>query len=44
LQVHHKKERYKGGDDSPKNLELLCPNCHAAHHLGRSLYKKKKML
>jgi 5-methylcytosine-specific restriction endonuclease McrA len=44
LQIHHKKERYKGGTDALTNLELLCPNCHAAHHLGKSLYKKKKML
>lgn len=44
LQVHHKTERYRGGTDNPSNLELLCPNCHAVHHLGRSLYKKKKML
>jgi 5-methylcytosine-specific restriction endonuclease McrA len=44
LQVHHKKERYNGGTDHITNLELLCPNCHASHHLGRSLYKKKKMI
>ncbi len=44
LQIHHKKERYKGGTDMLSNLELLCPNCHAAHHLGNSLYKEKKMI
>lgn len=44
LQIHHKVERYRGGTDEMDNLELLCPNCHAAHHLGKSLYKSKKML
>ncbi len=44
LQIHHKKERYRGGSDSLRNLELLCPNCHATHHLGRSLYNNKKMI
>lgn len=42
LQVHHKHERHKGGTDELSNLELLCPNCHATHHLGRSLFKKRK--
>jgi len=44
LQVHHKVERHKGGSDKISNLELLCPNCHAAHHLGNSLYSEKKVL
>ena len=44
LQVHHKKERHKGGGDTLSNLELLCPNCHASHHMGRSLYKIQKMI
>jgi HNH endonuclease len=42
LQIHHKKERYRGGTDNTKNLELLCPNCHASHHLGVSLFNPKK--
>lgn len=42
LQIHHKTERYKGGTDDIKNLELLCPNCHASHHLGVSLFNPKK--
>ena len=42
LQIHHKKERCKGGTDDVKNLELLCPNCHASHHLGTSLFNPKK--
>jgi 5-methylcytosine-specific restriction endonuclease McrA len=41
LQIHHKIERYKGGTNDIKNLKLLCPNCHATHHLGKSLYNKK---
>ncbi len=44
LQIHHKHERHKGGNDQLTNLEILCPNCHASHHLGKSLYKKKKMI
>ena len=42
LQIHHKKERHRGGTDDIKNLELLCPNCHASHHLGKSLFIAKK--
>lgn len=42
LQVHHKTERYKGGTDAMHNLELLCPNCHATHHLGVSLFDANK--
>lgn len=42
LQVHHKHERHRGGTDELANLELLCPNCHATHHLGSSLFKKRK--
>lgn len=44
LQIHHKKERYLGGTAELTNLELLCPNCHAAHHLGASLYNNKKVI
>lgn len=44
LQIHHKKERYRGGTDSLLNLELLCPNCHMTHHLGHGLFQKKKMI
>ena len=41
LQIHHKKERYRGGTDDISNLELLCPNCHTTHHYGHALYRKK---
>lgn len=44
LQIHHKIERYRGGTDNVTNLELLCPNCHAAHHLGTGLFNKRKVL
>lgn len=44
LQIHHMKEQYRGGGDDLINLELLCPNCHASHHLGKSLYNRKKMI
>lgn len=42
LQIHHITERHKGGTDEINNLELLCPNCHASHHLGTSLFNLKK--
>ena len=42
LQIHHKKERHRGGTDAPSNLELLCPNCHTTHHLGFRLFRKTK--
>lgn len=41
LQVHHITERRNGGTNVVSNLELLCPNCHAVHHLGTSLYGEK---
>lgn len=41
LQVHHKQERYRGGDNTLSNLELLCPNCHTTHHLGFALFHNK---
>ena len=42
LQVHHKKERFRGGSDSLNNLLLLCPNCHMTHHFGHRLFQNKK--
>lgn len=42
LQIHHIKERFRGGKDTLRNLELLCPNCHMTHHLGYGLFKKSK--
>lgn len=39
LQIHHITERHKGGTDDLDNLELLCPNCHMAHHHGHALYE-----
>jgi len=38
LQIHHKVERARGGNDALSNLELLCPNCHMTHHIGFSLF------
>ena len=37
LQTHHKVPKWKGGDDSPGNLIVLCGRCHLAAHrrLGR---------
>ena len=34
LEVHHIVEKSKGGTDDLSNLELLCGNCHNAHHRG----------
>ena len=34
LHCHHIIEVSNGGDDSPNNLMLLCPNCHATEHQG----------
>lgn len=38
LQVHHMQEKHRSGGDHQSNLELLCQNCHATHHLGKSLF------
>ena len=32
LQVHHKRMRSQGGDDSEVNLITLCHYCHANEH------------
>lgn len=32
LKVHHIRPVSEGGDDSPKNLVALCPNCHDLVH------------
>lgn len=34
LEVHHVKRLVDGGDDTVKNAEALCPNCHRKAHLG----------
>ena len=45
LEVHHKDRNRK--NNKPKNLEVLCPNCHRIHHFleetGRYSKKIKKM-
>jgi len=32
LEVHHKRMRSQGGDDSEVNLITLCHSCHANEH------------
>jgi 5-methylcytosine-specific restriction endonuclease McrA len=32
LEVHHKKMRSQGGNDSDANLITLCHSCHANEH------------
>ena len=34
LEVHHKKYLANGGEDTVKNAEALCPNCHREKHFG----------
>jgi len=34
LDIHHLERLSEGGPDSPDNLLVLCPNCHALHHRG----------
>lgn len=34
VEVHHIVPKYAGGDDSPENLVLLCPNHHALADRG----------
>jgi 5-methylcytosine-specific restriction enzyme A len=34
LEVHHKVQLALGGEDSVKNAEALCPNCHRELHHG----------
>ena len=32
LQIHHIRPISDGGDNNPKNLMVLCPNCHCKVH------------
>lgn len=34
LEVHHKIQLAKGGDDTVENAIALCPNCHREAHFG----------
>lgn len=34
LEVHHKTQLSKGGDDTVENAIALCPNCHRKTHHG----------
>ena len=34
LEVHHKMQLAKGGDDTVENAIALCPNCHRDRHYG----------
>jgi predicted HNH restriction endonuclease len=34
LEVHHKIQLAKGGDDTVENAIALCPNCHRKAHFG----------
>lgn len=34
LEVHHKVQLSKGGEDSTDNTIALCPNCHRKEHYG----------
>jgi predicted HNH restriction endonuclease len=34
LEVHHKKQLARGGEDTVENAIALCPNCHREKHYG----------
>jgi DNA mismatch repair protein MutS len=34
LDVHHIQHRVNGGDNSPRNLIVVCNSCHDKHHAG----------
>jgi 5-methylcytosine-specific restriction protein A len=34
LEIHHKVQLSKGGDDTVANAMALCPNCHREKHFG----------
>ncbi|MGB4922720.1 MAG: HNH endonuclease signature motif containing protein, partial [Candidatus Nitrotoga sp.] len=34
LEVHHKMQLAKGGEDTVENALGLCPNCHRYSHFG----------
>lgn len=34
LEVHHKQQLSKGGEDTIENAIALCPNCHRSEHYG----------
>jgi hypothetical protein len=36
LVIHHELPLSKGGEDKGENLDLVCPNCHAALHSGKT--------
>lgn len=38
LEVHHTIPLAAGGDDTVKNAEALCPNCHREKHYGGKLF------
>ena len=43
-QVHHKVPLSRGGDHSLDNLELLCDDCHIAHHPSNQGLKRIKRI
>ena len=44
LQVDHIHDLAKGGDDLPKNMIALCPNCHALKTLGVDRERLRRVL
>ena len=41
LEVHHRKQLAKGGNDTIENAFALCPNCHRHQHHGK---KPKRLI
>lgn len=42
LNIHHIREVSRGGSSKPRNLILICPNCHSlVHHYGHWRRKRQ---
>ena len=42
LQVHHKRPKSVGGDDTPDNLICVCGNCHIMLHQNPQYARKNR--
>lgn len=43
LNVHHVVALCCGGSETPDNIAVLCPNCHAYAHCVTSRHKRKHL-
>jgi 5-methylcytosine-specific restriction protein A len=44
LDVDHIQDLAKGGEDHPRNMVALCPNCHACKTRGRNASQWRREL